>query len=117
MTNSQRLEAIRQHLQAWFAAQTDGQPWEASESILIRDGFYCGRCFQLPGFRAIWFFEEEQIKVYRSTGELLATFSANEAISAPTDEPTLHIDQARNRASEQEATEGEIESFPVRRAA
>lgn len=117
MTNSQRLEAIRQHLEAWFATQTDGQPWEASESILIRDGFYCGRCFQLRGFRAVWFFEEDQIKIYRSSGELLETFSGRDALSAPVEEPTLSIDQARAAASTNEPTQEGLNRATTRRAA
>lgn len=117
MTNSQRLEAIRRHLQAWFATQTDGQPWESSESILIRDGFYCGRCFQMPGFRAVWFFEEEEIKVYRSTGELLATFSGNQLFSTTTDKPTLRMYDQAERISANDATKDGSEAFPARRAA
>ena len=36
----------------------------AVESILIRDGYYCGRRFRLGELEAIWFVDEDQLKVY-----------------------------------------------------
>jgi hypothetical protein len=117
MTNSQRLEAIRGYLKGWFATQTDGQPWEASESILIREGFYCGRCFHLPGFRAVWFFEEDELKVYRLSGELLAVFHGQEIVAEAEAEPTLNLEAARAAAEAAQKQAADDGSDPVRRAA
>jgi hypothetical protein len=39
--------------------------------LLIRGGHYCGRRFTSPSGRtAIWFIEEDQLKLYDSQGEL-----------------------------------------------
>lgn len=41
------------------------------ETLLIRDGFYCGRRYRLDGWQAVWFVEENQIKVYDQEGVLV----------------------------------------------
>jgi hypothetical protein len=41
------------------------------ESILIRQGVYCGRRFQAARGYAIWFVEENQIKVFEDGGKLV----------------------------------------------
>jgi hypothetical protein len=44
---------------------------ELHESILIRDGAYCGRRFESPAGHAIWFVEEDQLKFYRPDGSVV----------------------------------------------
>ena len=39
-----------------------------TETILIRDGVYCGRRFHAEGLEAIWFVEEGQIKFFGQDG-------------------------------------------------
>jgi len=117
MTNSQRLDAIRGYLKRWFATQTDGQPWEASESILIREGFYCGRCFHLPGFRAVWFFEEDEVKVSRLSGELLAVFHGQEILAEAEVGTTLNLEAARAEAEAAKKQAGDDRADGGRRAA
>jgi len=41
------------------------------ESILIRQGAYCGRRFDTAGGYAIWFVEEGQIKVFEVGGRMV----------------------------------------------
>jgi hypothetical protein len=41
------------------------------ESILIRNGLYCGRKFQWQGYEVVWFLEEDQIKFFGPCGNLL----------------------------------------------
>lgn len=41
------------------------------ETILIRNGFYCGRRFAVEGAHAIWFCEENQLKFYGESGSVL----------------------------------------------
>jgi hypothetical protein len=41
------------------------------ETILIRNGFYCGRRFAATGAHAIWFCEENQLKFYGEQGAVL----------------------------------------------
>ncbi len=42
-----------------------------NETILIRDGHYCGRRFQAEHGHAVWFLEENLIKVYLSDGQVI----------------------------------------------
>lgn len=44
------------------------------ESILISNGYYCGRKFVCDEVSAVWFTEENEVKIYGSTGSLLETF-------------------------------------------
>jgi hypothetical protein len=41
---------------------------ELRESILVRDGVYCGRRFEQSGWGAIWLAEVNQIKFYDPAG-------------------------------------------------
>jgi hypothetical protein len=43
---------------------------ELCETILVRDGLYCGRRFDAENGHAIWFVEEEQIKFFRASGSV-----------------------------------------------
>ncbi len=62
-------ELIHQTLVA-HGARTDS-PEE--ESLLIRDGAYCGHRISVDGFRAVWFIEEDQVKFFDPDGHLLRT--------------------------------------------
>lgn len=48
------------------------------ETTLIRSGLYCGRRFSLSGFSMIWFFDEQQIKLYGRDGALIRSMSTVE---------------------------------------
>lgn len=72
MTSSQRLSIVRQLVESWcLDREPQASLEEMSESILIRDGFYCGRRFHVGGFSAIWFAEEDEIKLFDSEGQLI----------------------------------------------
>ena len=43
---------------------------DLEETILIRDGIYCGRRFDAHDGHAIWFVEEEQLKFFRADGSV-----------------------------------------------
>jgi hypothetical protein len=51
---------------------------EVRETILIRDGYYCGRRYHLGGLQAIWFIEENQLKFHAPDGSVLEVRSAGE---------------------------------------
>lgn len=72
MTNSQRLAAVRRCLDRWLEEQHAGGDIEIGDAVLIRDGFYVGRRFQLGKFQAVWFMEEDEVKIHDATGALLA---------------------------------------------
>lgn len=46
------------------------------ESILIRNGLFCGRRFQCSGYQVVWFIEEDEIKFFSPCGDLLKSTSA-----------------------------------------
>jgi hypothetical protein len=58
-----------------FARANMPQPTEFSESILIKAGNYCGRRFVGSGGHAIWFVEENQLKLYNAEGKLTQVIS------------------------------------------
>lgn len=83
MTNSQRLATVRVRLLRWLADQQVGGDLSVenpilSESILIRNEFYCGRRFHTSTHQAVWFIEEDELKIYKENGELACVFSGNE---------------------------------------
>jgi hypothetical protein len=51
---------------------------EVRETILIRDGYYCGRRYHRGGLQAIWFIEENQLKFHAPDGSVLEVRSAGE---------------------------------------
>ncbi|QDV64031.1 hypothetical protein [Crateriforma conspicua] len=86
MTNSQRLAMIRNALTAWIRQQPDApgsvrRPDESTtsgdpsatgpgggvirfaESMVIREGFFCGRRLAYADWVAVWFMEEDQVKI------------------------------------------------------
>lgn len=91
MTNSQRLMTVRQCLEHWLQTLRDGDPAAAAsdkvpfrESILIREGFYCGRRFDAEGWSAVWFLEEDQLKISDASGAVVAAFRGDELDRAAT---------------------------------
>lgn len=108
MTNSQRLAAVRQTLRAWYQQRNPEDQWEVAESIMIRDGFYCGRNFRFASLRAVWFAEEEQVKIYDADGSLLDAFKTDELVVAA---PTVKLFDAE--ADDSENTESSVEQAPA----
>ncbi len=49
-----------------------------SETLLIRDGVYCGHHFRFGQYEAVWFVEEEQIKLYGPSGTLVRSLRTSE---------------------------------------
>ncbi len=78
MQHSELLELVRQHVRATFTTQGVEDLDDCCETILIRDGFYCGRCFAYDSYRAIWFVEENVVKFYGSDSEFLLSHPIDE---------------------------------------
>ncbi len=72
MTNPHVLQMVRGALATWLSNRHPGEALDCQESILIRDGFYCGRRFNFADYHAIWFVEEGHVKIFAESGELLA---------------------------------------------
>jgi hypothetical protein len=71
MPHTNTLEGIRQTIRGAFAELGASEGLRMSEHILIRNDLYCGRRFRCGGFEAVWFIEENQIKIHGSDGTIL----------------------------------------------
>lgn len=67
---SDQIQRTREHVQNIFS-ELDGVESSLCETVLIRDGYYCGHRFSNDQFNAVWFFEENEIKVYDSNRKLI----------------------------------------------
>ena len=70
MQHTLQLDAVRHVVLRTFADFTSPSS-ELFETVLIRDGFYCGRSFTCDDVRAVWFAEENVVKFYGSDGQFL----------------------------------------------
>jgi len=84
MTDQVTLVAIRRQIQQACALRGLDSTEIPRESVLIRDGHYCGRRFCYEQFEAIWFVEENQLKLHRADGELFATLDVSSEQDAAT---------------------------------
>ncbi len=80
MTNSQRLATVRKALNRWLElnAENTAPATPGGESIVIRGGYYCGRRFSAPSHHAVWFVEEDELKVYTSDKRLACVLSSDD---------------------------------------
>ncbi len=108
MTNSQRLQTVRAHFRRWLADHcsqyaasiADGTPMEIPESIVIRDEHYCGRCFNSAAFRALWFIEEDELKIINDTG-VVAVFHGDEIGGGEDQQNIIKLQQQRIETDDQ----------------
>jgi hypothetical protein len=70
MHHAQMTESVRRLVSQTFAELGVAPEGELRETILIRDGSYCGRRFENDHATAIWFVEEDQLKVYHADGSV-----------------------------------------------
>jgi len=68
MTHLDLVERVRHTVRATMVELTHEPAEQLQETILIRDGFYCGRRFQSDHMQAIWFIEEDELKFYAVDG-------------------------------------------------
>jgi hypothetical protein len=70
MSHAQITDSVRRIVTETLVAVglSDGEA--PQETILIRNGAYCGRRFDTSRGHAVWFVEEEQIKFFRVDGSL-----------------------------------------------
>ena len=76
------MHKVRQQIRGTFAQLGASTDREIQETILIRDGFYCGRRFECDGMHAIWFMEENQIKYYGRDGSVWQVGEARPTVVA-----------------------------------
>lgn len=70
------VERIRQAICCRLSRLSGESVASLHESILIRNGLYCGRKFQAAGYEVVWFVEEDEIKFFGPCGNLLQADSA-----------------------------------------
>ena len=78
MDSVPKSRLIRQYIRSTLLALGEPQPPTVVESLLIRDGIYCGHRFRRNAYEAVWFVEENQVKFYGPDGALLQTADAND---------------------------------------
>ena len=67
----QRLDQIRSLIRQTFTEFGGLLERMPRETMLIRDGFFCGRRFEADGLQAVWFTEENEIKFFDRTGAVV----------------------------------------------
>ncbi len=65
------VERVRQTICTYLAQLSSHSISSLHETILIRNGLYCGRKFQAYGYEVVWFIEEDEIKFFGPLGNLL----------------------------------------------
>jgi hypothetical protein len=110
MTNSQRLATVRARFLGWLADQdgtdrgAEGSPHRIlRESILIRDEFFCGRRFYAASHHAVWFIEEDELKIFKKTGELVCVLTGDQ----------LQLDSASDRAEQETESAPDVIKLPL----
>lgn len=78
MTHFQRLSTVRTLLAQWFAKNIEGEIPCMTETLLISGGHYRGRRFVTQNHWAIWFAEEDELKVYACDGRFVTSMSVAE---------------------------------------
>ena len=74
--SSTPVERIRQAICAKLSRLANEPVASLHETILIRNGLYCGRKFQAANYEVVWFIEEDEIKFFGPCCNLLEAVSA-----------------------------------------
>lgn len=78
MTPSQQLSRARNCVHAYCQEQFPEETIELHDSIFINKGFYRGRRFRCHQVSAVWFAEEDQLKIHAPDGTCVANWDASE---------------------------------------
>jgi hypothetical protein len=65
------LEQVRELVEQNFRELGIVSTGGIEETILIRNGYYCGRRFAVDSAHAVWFCEEDQLKFYGGDGAMV----------------------------------------------
>jgi hypothetical protein len=52
------------------------------ETMLIRNGNYCGHKFHMGPFQAVWFIEEDELKFSGAEGQTVRTITVSKSLAA-----------------------------------
>jgi hypothetical protein len=79
MQHAEALEAVRRAVRNHFLELGADVDLQLNEHILVRHDAYCGRRFFADGLQAIWFVEEDQVKIHARDGTVVQVMSSEEA--------------------------------------
>ncbi|GIW92856.1 MAG: hypothetical protein KatS3mg110_0897 [Pirellulaceae bacterium] len=82
MSDHSVTELIRRKIRRLFEQCGVAADQPIHETLLVRGGYFCGRRFHCGGMNAVWFIEENQIKLYGDDGKLLTVRNAWDETSA-----------------------------------
>ncbi len=97
MSSSSPIDRMRAAVATQLQQLGVQSPIDLHETLLIRNGLFCGRKFQCEGHLVVWFIEEDEVKFFSPFGELLKSTTAIECLSAI--EPWQNSQQAIRRAA------------------
>ncbi len=83
MPCNDHLERTREFVTQVFHELEGGPALPLRETVVVRDGCYCGRRFASAELSAVWFLEEAQVKFYGPDGSLLKVASLTESMRKP----------------------------------
>ncbi len=81
MLHSELVEAVREVVRSSFAELAPERHVTLTEHILIRENVYCGRRFRSNHLQAVWFIEEDEIKIYGPEHSVVRVLCASETVS------------------------------------
>lgn len=65
-----QIQRTREHVLKVFR-ELESEETVLRETVLIRDGHYCGHKFSNDQLDAVWFIEEDEIKIYDANHRLI----------------------------------------------
>ena len=68
MQHDRQTQEVRSHVRGVFSQHGVSEDARIEETIMIRDGYFCGRRFHCEEMQAVWFIEEDQLKIYNQEG-------------------------------------------------
>ncbi len=80
MNGDTPVEKVRQAISAHLVSLGVPNASLLQEAILISNGLFCGRKFQCCDYQVLWFLEEDEIKFFGPTGDILQVMTAIDCI-------------------------------------
>ena len=79
---------------------------------MIRNGFYCGRRFDAGDHEAVWFIEEDELKIADSLGQNVVVLNQDE-ITAMAEQFKAQGDQVAAEYTSNASDSGQVNSAPA----
>ena len=81
MSRPLRTNEVRQLVLQTFLAMGAAEDCDLHETVLIRDGIYCGHRFAASTLQAVWFSEEDELKFYDASGHVAQILRPSEKLA------------------------------------